>query len=297
RAAFLALLQRQLARIGHKPAVPGIDTLRLLALFRVCIFVMNFVRAATEEIRFAVVAIAKREIVVKDEIQIVKQIDYHRRICHHQKARRRTSTIDVLTPDVQGRSQNTAGFPTNRLLVFAPGLPDHAFAFSSEHVKHFFEQISLRLCLRAWRKFAKISDIDSFAADQIYVCAIHARTETLPRLDLGFSQVTNVVVFVNRKILLFQPLFPRIDVSLIPGTLPRRSNRSLLTVMVMMIVGVIVLVIDLAAATFSMSLSAQDRSRRQQTQPAGCCALNEVATRDAAALEILNPVFDFFHVN
>src|SRR5207302_7668662 len=141
--------------------------------------------------------------------------------------------------------------------VFAPGLPDHAFAFSSEHVKHFFEQIALWFCLRAWRKLAKISDIDSFAADQIYVCAIHARTETLPRLYLGFSQVTNVVVFVNRKILLFQPLFPRIDVSLIPGTLPRRSNRSLLAVMV--IVAVIVLVIDLAAASFSMSFGAQDR--------------------------------------
>src|SRR5438128_11035494 len=163
---------------------------------------MNLVRAATEEIRFAVVAIAKREIVVKDEIQIVKQIDYHGRVRHHQKARGYLAAIDVLTPDVQRRSQYTAGFPTNRLFVFAPGLPDHAFAFSSEHVKHFFEQIALRFCLRAWRKLAKISDIDSFAADQIYVCAIHARTETLPRLYLGFSQVTNVVVFVNRKIFL-----------------------------------------------------------------------------------------------
>src|SRR5205085_9671524 len=83
------------------------------------------------------------------------------------------------------------------------------------------------------------------------------------------------------------------------GTLPRRSTRDqsgLQAVMVMMIVGVIVLMIDLAAATFSMSLSAQDRRRRQQTKPACCCAFNEVATRDAAALEILNPVFDFFHV-
>src|SRR5205807_4181464 len=109
------------------------------------------------------------------------------------------------------------------------------------------------------------------------------------------SQVANVVVFVNRKILLFQPFFPRIDVSLIPGTLPRR--RSLRAVMVTMILAAIVLVIDLAAAIFSLSLSAQDRSRRQQTQPARCCALNEIATRDAAALEISNPVFDLFHLS
>src|SRR5437879_5972921 len=255
---------------------------------------MNFVRAATEEICFAVVAIAKREIVVKDEIQIVKQIYDHRRICHHQKARGCFAAIDMLTPDVQRRSQYAAGFPTNRLLVFAPGLPDHAFAFSSEHVKHFFEQIALRFCLRAWRKFAKISDIDSFAADQIYVCAIHAGTETLPRLYVGFSQVTNIVVFVNRKVLLLQPLFPRIDVSLIPRTWPRR--RSLLAVMVTMIVAVTVLVIDLAAATLSMSFGAQDRSRRQQAKSTRGCALNEGATRDAAALEVSNPVFDLFHV-
>src|SRR5437879_4270305 len=256
---------------------------------------MNFVRAATEEICFAVVAIAKREIVVKDEIQIVKQIYDHRRICHHQKARGCFAAIDVLTPDVQRRSQYAAGFPANRLFVFAPGLPDHAFAFSSEHVKHFFEQIALRFCLRAWRQFAKISYIDSFASDQIYVSAIHAGTETFPRFDLGLAQVTNVIVFVNRKTLLFQPLFPRIDVSLIPRTLPQR--RSLLAMMVMMIVPLIVLVIDLAAATFSLSFSAQDRSRRQQAKPAGGRALDEVATRDAAALEISNPVFDLFHLS
>ena len=64
----------------------------------------------------------------------------------------------------------------------------------------------------------------------------------------------------------------------------------------MMIVAVIVLVIDLAAATFSMCFSAQDRSRRQEAKPARCCALNEVATRDAAALEVSNPVFDLFHL-
>src|SRR5437764_3142190 len=255
---------------------------------------MNFVRAATEEICFAIVAIAKREIVIEDEIQIVKQIYDHRRICHHQKARGCFAAIEVLAPDVQRRSQYAAGFPTNRLFVFAPGLPDQTFAFAVEHVKHFFEQIALWFCLRAWRKFAKISDIDSFASDQIYVCAILAGTETLPLLYVGFSQVTNIVVFVNRKILLLQPLFPRIDVSLIPRTLPRR--RSLRAIMVMMIVAVIVLVIDLAAATFSLCFSAQDRSRRQEAKPARCCALNEVATRDAAALEILNPVFDFFHV-
>src|SRR5437588_994424 len=220
---------------------------------------MNLVRTTTEEIRFAIVAIAKGVIVIEDEIQIVKEIDHHRRVCHYEKTRGCTATIDVLTPDVQRRSQYTAGFPTNRLLAPAAGIPDQAFAFAIEHVKYFFEQIALRFCLRAWCKFAKISDIDSFAAHQIYVCAIHAGTKTLPRLYLGFSQVTNVVVFVNRKVLLFQPLFPRIDVSLIPGTLPRRSNRSLLAVMVMMIVAVIVLVIDLAAATLSMSFSAQDR--------------------------------------
>src|SRR5438128_5860232 len=67
--------------------------------------------------------------------------------------------------------------------------------------------------------------------------------------------------------------------------------------MVMMIVPLIVLVIDLAAATFSLSFSAQDRSRRQQAKPAGGRALDEVATRDAAALEISNPVFDLFHLS
>src|SRR5438874_687773 len=257
---------------------------------------MNLIRAATEEIRFAVIAIAKRVITIEDKIQIVKQIYDHRRVRHHQKTRGCFAAIDVLAPDVQRRSQYAAGFPTNRLFVFAPGLPDQTFAFAVEHVKHFFEQIALWFCLRAWRKFAKISDIDSFASDQIYVCAIHAGTETLPRLYVGFSQVTNIVVFVNRKVLLLQPLFPRIDVSLIPRTWPRRRSLRAIRVMVMMIVAVIVLVIDLAAATFSMCFSAQDRSRRQKAKPARCCALNEVATRDAAALEVSNPVFDLFHL-
>src|SRR5437764_2662867 len=107
---------------------------------------MNLVRATTEEIRFAIVAIAKGVIVIEDEIQIVKEIDHHRRVCHYEKTRGCTATIDVLAPDVQRRSQYAAGFPTNRLFVFAPGLPNHAFAFSSEHVKHFFEQISLWFC-------------------------------------------------------------------------------------------------------------------------------------------------------
>src|SRR5256884_8070420 len=87
RAAFFAFLQSQLTRVRHKAAVPGIDAFRLLALFRGGVLVMDLVRAATEEIRFAVVAIAKREVVVKDEIQIVKEIDDHWRICHYQTAR------------------------------------------------------------------------------------------------------------------------------------------------------------------------------------------------------------------
>src|SRR5205814_9415886 len=154
-AAFLALFQSQLARVRHKAAVPCIDAFRLLALFRGRIFVMNLVRATTEEIRFAIVAIAKGVIVIEDEIQIVKEIDHHRRVCHYEKTRGCTATIEVLTPDVQRRSQYTAGFPTNRLLAPAAGIPDQAFAFASENVKHFFEQIALLLCLRAWRKFAK----------------------------------------------------------------------------------------------------------------------------------------------
>src|SRR5947208_5885410 len=154
---------------------------------------MNLVRATTEEIRFAIVAIAKGVIVIEDEIQIVKEIDHHRRVCHYEKTRGCTATIEVLTPDVQRRSQYTAGFPTNRLLAPAAGIPDQAFAFASENVKHFFEQIALRLCLRAWRKFAKITNIDAFAAYQIDICAGDAWTEALPRFDLGLAQVTNVI--------------------------------------------------------------------------------------------------------
>src|SRR5437016_4087258 len=70
RTTFFAFPQSQLARIRNKPAVPSIDTFRLLALFRGGVLVMDFVRATTEEIRFAVVAITKGVIVIEDEIQI-----------------------------------------------------------------------------------------------------------------------------------------------------------------------------------------------------------------------------------
>src|SRR6266446_10153910 len=153
---------------------------------------MNLICGATEEIGLAIVAIAKRVIVVEYKIQTVKKIDNYGRVRHDEKARGRRATIDVLPPDIQRGSQHAACLPTNRLFVPAAGIPDDTFAFAVQNVEHFLEKIALRFGLRARRELAKITNVHSFAADQINVGAIYSGSQSRPRPNFGLTQIGDV---------------------------------------------------------------------------------------------------------
>src|SRR5947209_15991014 len=138
---------------------------------------MHPVRTGAKEVRFTIVPIAKRIIVVEDEIQVVKEVDDDRRVCHDKKTRRRVAAIDVLTPDIQRWSQHTAGFPVNRLFALAARIPDDGFALAIQDVKHLFEEVSLRLGLCARGQLAKITYVKAFPTDQVNVGSLHARSQ------------------------------------------------------------------------------------------------------------------------
>ena len=193
---------------------------------------MNFVRPAAEEIRLVVVAVAEGVIVVEDEIQIVKEVNDDGRVRHHEKACGRAPAIDVLTPDVQRRRDHAASFPSHGLLASASRIPDETLALAVQNVEHFLKEITLRFGLSIRRKLAEIACVDAFASDQINVSSSDARAEPLPRFHFGLPQVADVVVLINRKILLLKPLLPGIDVRLIPFVALRSHRALLLRVMV-----------------------------------------------------------------
>src|SRR5713226_6657991 len=296
RATLFTFAERQLARVRHKAAVPRIDAAGLLAFRGGGILVMNFVLSAAEEIRLAVVAIAKRIIIVEDKIETVEEIDHYGRVCHDQKARRRAAAIDVLAPDVQRWSQHAARLPANRLLALTAGIPDYALAFAVENVEHFLEKITLWFRLRAGRQLAEISDVNPFATNYVDVSAIYSCSKSLPGLNFGLAQIGDVVVLVNRKILLFEPLLPGIYVSLIPGATLRIRDASLFAIMIVMVMTVSLCMMDVARMTLRLRFGAQNRSRRKQTQPAGRRALNKFTARDVSAQETLYPISYLFHL-
>src|SRR5262245_5543376 len=87
-----------------------------LAGFERSLFVMKILLPVAEVIAFAIIPVAKGEIVVEDEISVVKEIYHHRGVVHRKKTRRRRSAIEVLAPYVKRRRNDRARFPFDRLL-------------------------------------------------------------------------------------------------------------------------------------------------------------------------------------
>src|SRR5262245_27568409 len=101
-----------------------------------------------EEIGFAVIPVTKDEIVVEDEIRVMKEVNHHRRIVHRKEARRRSPTVYVLAPDVKRRRNNRARLPFNSLFRSA-GVPDCGLALAAQDVDHLFKKIALRIGARS----------------------------------------------------------------------------------------------------------------------------------------------------
>src|SRR5262245_45846103 len=146
-----------------------------LACFERSLFVMEILLPVAEKIRLAVIAIAKNEIVVEDEISVVKEIDHDRRVVHRKEARGRRSAIDVLAPDVEWRRNDSPRLPFDRLFRSAR-IPDDCLALSAQDVDHFLEQVALRVRARANRDFTDITRVDAFPTDQIDVRAEDAHS-------------------------------------------------------------------------------------------------------------------------
>src|SRR5262245_54917289 len=173
---------------------------------------MEILLPVAEVIGLGVVAVAKDEIVIENEIGVVKEVDHHRGVIHREEARRRRSAIDMLAPDVERRRNNRARLPFDRLLR-PTGSPDQRLALAAQDVDHFLEQIALRIRARAGRDFTYVARVDALPADKVDVRAEDAHS--LPRLDFGGAQIGNVMLAVYRNPFLLQPLLIRVDICLI----------------------------------------------------------------------------------
>src|SRR2546422_585755 len=245
---------------------------------------MHLVRPGAKEVRLAVVSIAKRIVVVEDEVQIVKEVDDNGRVRHHQKTRRRVAAIDVLAPDIQRWSQHAAGFPANRLFALAAGIPDDGFTLAIQDVKPLFEEVSLRLGLCPRGRLAKITDVKAFAANQIDVGSLHARSQPLPGFDFGPAQITDVVVPMYGETLLFEPFIPGIDIRLVPGAEWRNRPAVLFPRRVMVMVVTMTMITALieftTAVILCVRLHTQERAGGKQAEATGCCSFYKLASRD-----------------
>src|SRR5437764_8362311 len=159
---------------------------------------MHLVRAAAEEVRLAVVAVAEGVVVVEDEVEVVEEVNDDGRVRHHEEPRGLRAAVDVLTPDVQGRRKHAPGLPPDSLLPTAPRIPDDALALAAQNVHDLFEQVALGFRLSARRDLAEVADVDALAADKVNVSAAHASAQALPGLDLRRAQVGDVVVLIDR---------------------------------------------------------------------------------------------------
>src|ERR1700756_424659 len=112
-------------------------------------------------------AIGKNEIVVKNEIEIVKQIHHERRAGDGKISDGGVSLpIEVLILSVQRNRKQTPRMPLEGLL-FAISLPHGSGSVSAENIDHLFIKVFLRFQFASRRDFADVTVVGSAGAFKI----------------------------------------------------------------------------------------------------------------------------------
>src|SRR5258708_29827391 len=200
------------ARVGYEIALPGVYATPLLARFRGRLLLVQLGFPCGELIRFTVIAVPENVVVIENEVRVVEQIDQHGSIGDGQQPDWHGTAVEMLSPGVQGRAQDAAGFPFHYLFV-ATRIPNGTLAFTTQDINHFLEQVALRLRAASRRDLAHVGVIHSLAALEIEIGA--QRSHALPGLHLDSTEVSDAVIPVDRKILLLEPFFKRIDIGLV----------------------------------------------------------------------------------
>src|ERR671922_548164 len=124
---------------------------------------------ATKKVLFARVAVGKAIVAVKDEIYIMVEIQYRRRISHRQESDRPVAlAIKMLVPSVERRREERAFAPLESLL-FASLLPHRRRSTAADDEHQLLEHMLLWLKRFAWGNLADITIVDSFRAFQVEI--------------------------------------------------------------------------------------------------------------------------------
>src|SRR4249919_1131074 len=116
-------------------------------------------------------AIGKHEIVVENEVEIMKQVHHERRAGDGKISDRGVSlTIEVLVFCVQRNREQAARMPLEGLLL-AISLPYGSGSMSAQNIDHLFIKMFLRFQLASRRDFADITVIGSTGAFKVDKCA------------------------------------------------------------------------------------------------------------------------------
>src|SRR2546429_8781165 len=148
-------------------------------------------------------AIGKNEIVVENEIEIVKQVHHERRAGYGKKPDRGVSLpVEVLVLCVQRNREQASRMPLEGLLL-AVSLPYRSGSMTVENINHLFVKMFLRFQLCSRRDFADITVVGSARALEIDKCP-HAAF-IIPGRNFHFTQVLDKKPSVDWDLLRLLP--------------------------------------------------------------------------------------------
>src|SRR5262249_879585 len=141
--------------IGHKVRFPNVAG-ELKALV-----VPGVERSLAVEIALAgIKAIREDEVVAKDEVQVVEQVDHCRCTGHRQITRRlAAAAIKELMPSIQRRREERTRLPFEGLLLVS-AIPDRCSALAAEDIDSFFEELALGFQAFPRRNFADVAIVN-----------------------------------------------------------------------------------------------------------------------------------------
>src|SRR5947208_9929168 len=145
-------------------------------------------------------AVGKNEIVVENEIEIVKQVHHERRAGYGKISDGGvTLPVEMLVLCVQRNREQAARIPLEGLLL-AVLLPHRSGSMSVENIDHLFIKMFLRFQLCSRRDFADITVVGSAGAFKVDKCP--QSTFEIPRCDLDLAQIFGKKTSVDGDFLL-----------------------------------------------------------------------------------------------
>src|SRR5262249_32393512 len=153
-----------------------------------------------EIIRLTVEATLEVAPMAEHEVDVLVEIDHHRRVGDRHEARGRLArAVEVLMPAVERDAEDRAGLPFEGH-ARAGVVPDRGRAAAVENVDHLLEQLAVRIELAAGRDLADIAIVAG--ARGIMVEKHRAAATTRPGFELDGAQVADIVGAAHLEALL-----------------------------------------------------------------------------------------------